>query len=48
MPNDREMLGWAGRGVAMGNAHPDLLGLADEVTAPNSSDGIAEVLERWF
>ncbi len=48
MPNDREMLGWAGRGVAMGNAHPDLLGLADEVTAPNSSDGIADVLERWF
>ena len=48
MPNDREMLGWAGRGVAMGNAHPDLLTLADEVTAPNSSDGIAEVLERWF
>lgn len=48
MPNDREMLGWAGRGVAMGNAHPDLLRLADEVTAPNSSDGVAEVLERWF
>lgn len=48
MPNDREMLGWAGRGVAMGNAHPELLTLADEVTAPNSSDGIAEVLERWF
>ncbi|TCK27405.1 HAD family hydrolase [Pseudonocardia endophytica] len=48
MPNDREMLGWAGRGVAMGNAHPDLLALADEVTAPNSSDGVAEVLERWF
>lgn len=48
MPNDRDMLGWAGRGVAMGNAHPDLLGLADEVTAPNSSDGIADVLERWF
>lgn len=48
MPNDRQMLDWAGHGVAMGNAHPDLLGLADEVTAPNSSDGIAQVLERWF
>ncbi|BBF98918.1 MULTISPECIES: HAD family hydrolase [Pseudonocardia] len=48
MPNDREMLRWAGIGVAMGNAHPDLVGLADEVTAPNSRDGIAEVLERWF
>ena len=32
----------------MGNAHPDLVGLADEVTAPNTRDGIAEVLERWF
>ena len=48
MPNDREMLRWAGIGVAMGNAHPDLVGLADEVTGPNSRDGIAEVLERWF
>jgi Cof subfamily protein (haloacid dehalogenase superfamily) len=48
MPNDREMLRWAGTGVAMGNAHPDLVGLADEVTAPHTHDGIAEVLERWF
>lgn len=48
MPNDREMLEWAGRGVAMGNAHPDLLVLADEVTAPNTRHGLAEVLERWF
>ncbi|MEQ3551247.1 HAD family hydrolase [Pseudonocardia nematodicida] len=48
MPNDREMLRWAGVGVAMGNAHPDLIGVADEVTAPNTADGLAEVLERWF
>lgn len=48
MPNDREMLAWAGHGVAMGNAHPELLGLADEVTAPNTRHGLAEVLERWF
>lgn len=48
MPNDREMLRWAGCGVAMGNAHPDLLGVADEVTTPNADDGLAEVLERWF
>lgn len=48
MPNDREMLRWAGRGVAMGNAHPELAGIADEVTAPNTADGLAEVLERWF
>ncbi|RZQ62196.1 HAD family hydrolase [Amycolatopsis suaedae] len=48
MPNDLEMLRWVGHGVAMANAHPDLLAVADEVTAPNSEDGVAQVLERWF
>jgi Cof subfamily protein (haloacid dehalogenase superfamily) len=48
MPNDVEMLRWAGHGVAMGNAHPDVLAVADEVTASNIEDGVALVLERWF
>jgi HAD superfamily hydrolase (TIGR01484 family) len=48
MPNDVPMLKWAGHGVAMANAHEDLLAVADEVTAPNSEDGVAQVLERWF
>jgi Cof subfamily protein (haloacid dehalogenase superfamily) len=48
MPNDLEMLCWAGHGVAMANAHPVLLAIADEVTGPNSEDGVAQVLERWF
>jgi hydroxymethylpyrimidine pyrophosphatase-like HAD family hydrolase len=48
MPNDLEMLRWAGHGVAMGNAHAALLGVADEVTASNADDGVALVLERWF
>jgi hydroxymethylpyrimidine pyrophosphatase-like HAD family hydrolase len=48
MPNDLEMLRWAGHGVAMGNAHPALLDVADEVTATNADDGLALVLERWF
>jgi Cof subfamily protein (haloacid dehalogenase superfamily) len=48
MPNDLEMLVWAGHGVAMGNAHPALLDAADEVTASNADDGLAVVLERWF
>jgi hydroxymethylpyrimidine pyrophosphatase-like HAD family hydrolase len=48
MPNDLEMLRWAGHGVAMANAHPALFDAADEVTAPNSEDGVAQVLERWF
>ncbi|MGH3980136.1 MAG: HAD family hydrolase [Pseudonocardiaceae bacterium] len=48
MPNDLPMLHWAGCGVAMANAHPAVLDAADEVTAPNTEDGLALVLERWF
>ena len=48
MPNDIPMLLWAGHGVAMGNAHPEVMAAADEVTAPNSDDGVARVLERWW
>jgi Cof subfamily protein (haloacid dehalogenase superfamily) len=48
MPNDVPMLAWAGHGVAMANAHPEAVAAADEVTGPNSEDGVALVLERWF
>lgn len=48
MPNDLDMLRWAGHGVAVANAHPDLLAAADEVTASHLEDGVATVLERWF
>ena len=48
MPNDLPMLTWAGHAVGMGNAHPDVLAAADEVTATNDEDGVAQVLERWF
>ncbi len=48
MPNDLPMIRWAGLGVAMGNAHPDVVAAADEVTAPNTDDGLARVLERWW
>ncbi|MFN2536131.1 MAG: HAD family hydrolase, partial [Pseudonocardiaceae bacterium] len=48
MPNDLPMLRWAGHGVAMANAHPAVLDAADEITASNSDDGLALVLERWF
>jgi len=48
MPNDMEMLRWAGHGVAMGNAHPAVREVADEITASNSEDGLALILERWF
>lgn len=46
MPNDIDMLSWAGHGVAMGNAHPAAKAAADEVTASNNDDGIAVILER--
>ncbi|WP_299557919.1 HAD family hydrolase [uncultured Mycolicibacterium sp.] len=48
MPNDVPLLRWAGLGVAMGNAHPEAVAAADEVTAPNTDDGVARVLERWW
>lgn len=48
MPNDIAMLTWAGLGVAVANAHPDVVAVADEVTASNDDDGVAAVLSRWF
>ncbi|MCL2554449.1 MAG: HAD-IIB family hydrolase [Actinomycetia bacterium] len=48
MPNDIPMFGWAGYGVAMANAHPELKAVADEITASNDEDGIAAVLTRLF
>ena len=45
-PNDLPMLEWAGHAVAVANAHPDVLRVADEVTASNVDDGVAAVLER--
>jgi hydroxymethylpyrimidine pyrophosphatase-like HAD family hydrolase len=46
MPNDLPMLGWAGHAVAVANAHPDVLAAADEITASNDDDGVAQVIER--
>lgn len=44
--NDVPMLRWAGRGVAVANAHSALLAVADEITTSNAEDGVAEVLAR--
>ena len=46
MPNDLELIRWAGLGVAVANAHPLLQEAADEVTASNDDDGVAMVIER--
>lgn len=48
MPNDIPMFDWAGHGVAMANAHPELRAVADEVTLSNEADGVAVVLERLY
>ena len=46
MPNDVPIFAWAGwRRVAVANAHPEVLALADEVTASNDADGVAAWLE---
>jgi Cof subfamily protein (haloacid dehalogenase superfamily) len=46
MPNDLEMLGWAGTSYAMANAHPDVLAATTHRTASNEEDGVAAVIER--
>ncbi|MDQ0827726.1 hydroxymethylpyrimidine pyrophosphatase-like HAD family hydrolase [Arthrobacter sp. B2I5] len=42
--NDIEMLTWAGRGVAMGQAPAEVVAAADEVTHSVHDDGAAHVL----
>ena len=46
--NDLEMLAWARRGVAMGQAIDLVKEAADFVTDPVDEDGAAVELERWF
>ena len=46
MPNDLPMLAWAGRAVAVANAHSAVLEVADEVTLSNEEDGVAAYLEK--
>ncbi|MFK4224485.1 Cof-type HAD-IIB family hydrolase [Streptomyces sp. NPDC019890] len=46
MPNDVEMLTWAGTSYAMGNAHPDVIAAASGRTVANNEDGVAIVIEQ--
>jgi len=48
MPNDLEMLHWAGFSVGMGNGHPDVHAIVSEVGAQHHEDAVAQILERWF
>ena len=46
MPNDLEMIHWAGTGVAVGSGHPTLLAAADLVAEACDDDGVARVIEH--
>lgn len=46
--NDVQMLEWAGRGVAMGNAPREVLAVADAVTGAVEDGGLVAELNRWF
>jgi hydroxymethylpyrimidine pyrophosphatase-like HAD family hydrolase len=48
MPNDLDMLGWAGRGYAMRGGHADVLAVAELVAPPVTEDGVAQVLEAML
>jgi Cof subfamily protein (haloacid dehalogenase superfamily) len=46
--NDRELLDWAGFGVAVANAHPEIIARADLVVPPVQEEGIAALLEAYL
>ncbi|CAO3632208.1 unnamed protein product [Cunninghamella echinulata] len=46
MPNDLQMLEYAGIGVAMENALDEVKKIADHITLTNEEDGVAVVLEK--
>ena len=46
--NDLSMLKFAGLGIAMANAAPEVRAEADWVTLSNEHDGVAHALERWL
>jgi Cof subfamily protein (haloacid dehalogenase superfamily) len=46
--NDRELLDWAGFGVAVANAHEDILARADLVVPPVEEEGVAALFEAYL
>ena len=46
--NDLEMIEWAGRGVAMGQAPGELKVLADDITGSITEDGAAHVIRSYL
>lgn len=48
MPNDLQMLTWAGTSYAMANAHPTVKEIAERVAPSNDRDGVAATLAEIF
>ena len=48
MPNDLQMLAWAGMSCAVANAHPSVLRTADFIIPASDEDGVAKVIEELF
>jgi Cof subfamily protein (haloacid dehalogenase superfamily) len=46
--NDRELLDWAGYGVAVANAHAEILARADLVVPDVEHEGVASLLEAYL
>jgi len=46
--NDKEMIEYAGLGIAMGNSSPDVKAVAKIVVADNNSDGVAEAIKKYI
>lgn len=46
--NDLPMLQYAGTGVAMSNAQPEVMQMADYITTSNDEDGVAKVIEKFI
>ena len=46
--NDLTMIKYAGLGVAMGNAQPEIKAAADVVTGTNDEDGLVIVIEQYI
>ena len=46
--NDLALISWAGLGVAMQNAQPELIALADHVTTSVYEDGVARAIEQFI
>lgn len=45
--NDTEMITFAGLGVAVENAHPNIKKIATHITASNNRDGVAKAIEKF-